>query len=46
MLICDCTAAAEGTDYETDNLDAFLKIINSKLCNTVIHEISSNDMID
>ena len=48
MLTCDCTAAAEGTDYEADDLDASLKTIKLKLklCSTVIHEISNDDMIN
>ena len=46
MLTCGCTVTAEGTNYKTDNLDVFLKTVNSNLCSMVSWGASSNNIVN
>ena len=45
VLTCGCTATAGGTGCEAGGSDAFLKTVNLKLCGTVVHGVSSGDMV-
>ena len=45
VLTCGCTAAAGGTGYEAGGSGASLKTVNSELCDTVVCEINSGDVV-